>query len=481
MSRVLRLLCLTRPNNDMHDNKLAVSEVEVADDRTVAALKNLIKLTYPRRFASINAADLVLWKCSGFPCANLREVMDTAQFDGSDVHLARLDEGWQRLSQYFGSEDVSMGPIHIIVEVRDFGKCWYCHNVLSDTNGFYWYHTRNTLKRATELASLRRMRVRFVKIVYNLGRAPSIAAKYNKYTKTQMKQKLAIHDGLHPGPMMESAPSKLLTTVAPPIYIFHPIFEQFVHDANDPSLALPRKFLIRVREFMTFSSLLKTNEPANPEVLQRLPALVGVSILRGRLDSSGRHVPVRNNPWQTCSGLGPGYSTRRSPMYILKRSRMRDRCCCPTFVVAGGGPWMCVLGVVFTDKDIVQRLTDMMWIRFSSTNEDDCIYHFVRVMMALHRNLPRLQEYYEKTSTADIPPFDVRSLHPRFYPYPMTFAENSRLIQFDYMKMLGDESTCVTYQAKIRNDVEAPETDKLVVVKFVDQYGHEGSTSVPHQ
>ena len=39
---------------------------------------------------------------------------------------------------------------------------------------------------------------------------------------------------------------------------------------------------------------------------------------------------------------------------------MRDKCRCPTLMIAGGGPWMCVLGAVFADKVIVQMLTDMM-------------------------------------------------------------------------------------------------------------------------
>jgi len=39
-------------------------------------------------------------------------------------------------------------------------------------------------------------------------------------------------------------------------------------------------------------------------------------------------------------------------------------------MLVGGGPWLGVLGGVFTDKVIVQRLTDLMWCAHSTTEED---------------------------------------------------------------------------------------------------------------
>ena len=152
---------------------------------------------------------------------------------------------------------------------------------------------------------------------------------------------------------------------------------------------------------------------------------------------------------------------------------MRDKCCCPTLMIAGGGPWMCVLGAMFTDKVIVQRLTDMMWIGLSSTSEDAHIHRFARLMMALRQNIPKLRDYYEKISTADIPPFNEGSPHPRFYAYPTSFIENGELPYFDYVKMLEDDPTCMTYLAKIRRDVKSSDIKELVVVKFVDRYGAE--------
>ena len=39
-------------------------------------------------------------------------------------------------------------------------------------------------------------------------------------------------------------------------------------------------------------------------------------------------------------------------------------------MITGSGAWLSVLGAVFTDKVIVQRLTDMTWVGLSSTEED---------------------------------------------------------------------------------------------------------------
>jgi hypothetical protein len=68
---------------------------------------------------------------------------------------------------------------------------------------------------------------------------------------------------------------------------------------------------------------------------------------------------------------------------------MREKCCCPTFLIAAGGPWLSVLGSVLTDKFIIQRLTDMRWMALSSTEEDNQVYHNARVLIALRECLKK--------------------------------------------------------------------------------------------
>lgn len=61
---------------------------------------------------------LVLWKCCCLPDDdNLEQILKTLQFDGSDDHLVRLTSARRQISQYFGDQDLSKEPIHILVEL----------------------------------------------------------------------------------------------------------------------------------------------------------------------------------------------------------------------------------------------------------------------------------------------------------------------------------------------------------------------------
>ena len=64
-------------------------------------------------------------------------------------------------------------------------------------------------------------------------------------------------------------------------------------------------------------------------------------------------------------------------------------------MLVGGGPWLGVLGGVFTDKVIVQRLTDFMWCAHSTTEEDPRVYRLARVLVALRRSIHELENFYK--------------------------------------------------------------------------------------
>jgi hypothetical protein len=140
-------------------------------------------------------------------------------------------------------------------------------------------------------------------------------------------------------------------------------------------------------------------------------------------------------------------------------------------MLAGGGPWLCVLGGVFINRFIVQRLTDMMWIGFSATHEDHRVYQVAKVLLALRNSLRLLEDFYEFVVNTDkIPDFNAkaRDPHPRHFPYPHSFVVNEdTVVVFEYLGRLETDMRCVTFLAKIKN------TGEKVVVKFVDRYGDE--------
>ncbi|CAA7260724.1 unnamed protein product [Cyclocybe aegerita] len=156
-------------------------------------------------------------------------------------------------------------------------------------------------------------------------------------------------------------------------------------------------------------------------------------------------------------------------MPFEQRAAIRDKCCCPTFLLAGGGAWLSVMGAVLTDKVVVQRLTDMMWLAESSTEEASRVYNAARVLSALRVCLKTLSNYYQGLHQSDIPPVTNTAPHPRFYSYPALFTdgETARVIRFQFLRaMEEDDDTCVMFQAKILDD-----PSDLIIVKFVSRYG----------
>ena len=79
------------------------------------------------------------------------------------------------------------------------------------------------------------------------GMTPSEGAKSTGYIKIQGDDAQAIYDG-------RRAPTGLISTIAPPIQIFHPIFDDFIHLVNDPDFQPTVDDIKNVQELMYFAS-----------------------------------------------------------------------------------------------------------------------------------------------------------------------------------------------------------------------------------
>lgn len=151
---------------------------------------------------------------------------------------------------------------------------------------------------------------------------------------------------------------------------------------------------------------------------------------------------------------------------------MREKSCCPTILIAAGGPWLGVMGGIFTDRFIVQRLTDLRWMAVSSVEEDQRIYDNAKILVALRRCIKELQDFYKKLHTLSCPPLIPEQTHPRYFPYPNSFpATNNTSTVFRYLRSLEDDPACVTYLAEITHENGAQCDPYPVVVKFVASYG----------
>lgn len=148
-----------------------------------------------------------------------------------------------------------------------------------------------------------------------------------------------------------------------------------------------------------------------------------------------------------------------------------DKCCCPCFLLAGGGPYLAILGVVFTEKFVVQRLTDMQWVGEATTHEDRRIYHLARVFESLRLAVATLDEYYDQIARdQNIPPFVPNKPHPRIFPYPVRFIEHGagaehKWTDFEYIDISRMGPTNVTFIARDKS------SNRKLVIKFVGRYG----------
>ncbi|KAG9096229.1 hypothetical protein FRC06_008887 [Ceratobasidium sp. 370] len=81
--------------------------------------------------------------------------------------------------------------------------------------------------------------------------------------------------------------------------------------------------------------------------------------------------------------------------------QLRKSCCCPSFILAAAGPWMCVLGAIFLEQPVIEPLTDFIWIGRRDCLSDG-IESVAQILQALATSLNSLDSFYN-TSTSRWP------------------------------------------------------------------------------
>lgn len=126
------------------------------------------------------------------------------------------------------------------------------------------------------------------------------------------------------------------------------------------------------------------------------------------------------------------------------------------------------MGAVFTDKVIVQRLTDFVWFCNNTVLNEQCCYHLARILHSLGIGLRDLRHYYAGLTCQPSPgpQLDIPELHPRFFPSIHTYLDAfGERVNFRYIVPLESDATCVTFRAET---LEA--SPRAIVVKFVERY-----------
>ena len=154
--------------------------------------------------------------------------------------------------------------------------------------------------------------------------------------------------------------------------------------------------------------------------------------------------------------------------FVSQHDVIHQNTCCPTFLLTTGGPWLTVMGAIFTDKVIVQCLTNLIWFSANTILNEQYCYHLVNILHSLGTGLGNLCVYYFSLKPQPFPGPQLHKpeLYPHFFPSIHAFPDASgRRGDFKYVVPLVSEATCVIFWA------ETLETSLwAIVVKFVECY-----------
>ncbi|KAH9066510.1 kinase-like domain-containing protein [Lactarius vividus] len=169
-------------------------------------------------------------------------------------------------------------------------------------------------------------------------------------------------------------------------------------------------------------------------------------------------------------GCDPSHQCALDFRYYYARKKMkpiRDRCCCPTFLIALAGPWMCILGAVFVDHVVVEQLTDFVWIGGNPYN-DKKLKLVTHILASLRTGIAELGNFYEELGLSLYgSPEDPQ----RFFPFIRHYSVGEHVVRFSYQDYL----TPKTLEAPKAIFLATTETEspQKIVVKFVQTYNTE--------
>ena len=145
---------------------------------------------------------------------------------------------------------------------------------------------------------------------------------------------------------------------------------------------------------------------------------------------------------------------------------IRDNSCCPTFLIALVGPWICILGAVFVDHVVVQELTDFIWIG-GHPYDDGKLKSVTRILAALGKGITELEGFY-----ANLPHHNSQDPQ-RFFPFIRQYSVGEHTVKFSYkaylLRKTQESHSKPIFLATIESDGER-ERNRDVVVKFVQIY-----------
>ncbi|KAL6301273.1 hypothetical protein BKA93DRAFT_798376 [Sparassis latifolia] len=299
--------------------------------------------------------------------------------------------------------------------------------------------------------------------------APSMGAKVSEFRKLQANSETRIKNG------------RPLDYTSPPISIYHPVFAEFPDHAADPSTIPSADILKATHEIFQFSSEFYTDEPQRQNKISELFCeLLGMSVHPmspgdGSCNDGAvvAFCPVFNTnalcaivQYKLEMGLGGTDAAVQGTLGFAKWQQLQgwaSVCCCPTFIIAIVGPYVCILGAVIADDVLVEPLTDFLWLG-GTPHLNEHVVTAARVFDTLKTCLEQLQTFYQGLRL----PTDNARLF--VYPYFNSYRKDDRDVHLTYVDRIGfkdERASRALFEAKT-------DTDNRVVVKFVKDYSARG-------
>lgn len=123
------------------------------------------------------------------------------------------------------------------------------------------------------------------------------------------------------------------------------------------------------------------------------------------------------------------------------------------------GPWICVLGGIYTSNPVINPLTD--FIPMIPSLDEKCYHRIACLFQALYNADQYLKSFYQEL---DVPKHEKIENPQRFYPYPHKYTRDDNIIiQFTYEGWLTEDKSKLLFKGRTDDGCE-------IVIKFTQRY-----------
>ncbi|KAJ3478245.1 hypothetical protein NLI96_g9900 [Meripilus lineatus] len=302
---------------------------------------------------------------------------------------------------------------------------------------------------------------------------PSSACKPSSYL-TNQRSEYALLDGREGGHPSDRS------TMANPIELYHPAFALFRSIVEDSESKVPDDLVRETAKLRRHLSNVESEEDPRHDVIEasfpnlfQTPFRISVNAdspdlaalcPTGLIDEAALCVVDIKAELGDSGDPALRGSFQYRQFWLQEKPQSVHNAACPSFIVGVAGPWLVVLGAVFTDGVIVQRLSDYMWLGCSRVLDDRNMV-ITRTLYALRCALKALKTYYQ----------DLEFTHEilnrqRFFPFVTLYIdpETKEEVKFNFVDKMQHDQTCVTFLAIRERDAQR------IVVKFAARYGKQG-------